>query len=223
MTEKKNAEEPELQSTPDLPPAPPAEPMPEAIPPVPTQEDVAGGTTPVLSEPEPTEAVFPEYRTEPAHATDQLQVADVTTHVPLKESAVDDSAPQRRGTGLTTGLVTDYRVVQRIDPWSVMKYAFLMSIALGVMMVIAAALGWLLLDSLGVFSSITEIVGEVDTTSGDIGKLLGYLHFDKVISLSTVIAGINVLLLTALATICAFLYNVIASLVGGIHVTLVEE
>lgn len=129
----------------------------------------------------------------------------------------------RRGTGETTGLAVDYRIIQRVDPWSVMKLGFLLSIAIGVMTVIAAALAWLLLDSFQVFAQITKIIGEIDTSSGEFSKLLGYLHFDKVISLATIVAIANTILLTALMTIGAFLYNIVASLVGGIHVTLVEE
>lgn len=141
----------------------------------------------------------------------------------MQSSRVSYDRKARRGTGLSLGVVTDYRVLQRVDPWSVMKLGFLLSIALGIMLVIAAALCWLLLDSFHVFSSISSIIGEIDTSSGEISKLLGYLHFDKVISMATIVAIINVLLLTALMTVGAFLYNIVASLVGGIHVTLVEE
>ncbi|MDO5701676.1 MAG: DUF3566 domain-containing protein [Bowdeniella nasicola] len=129
----------------------------------------------------------------------------------------------RRGTGETIGLNTDYRVISRVDPWSVMKLGFLLSIALGIMTVIAAAIAWLLLDSFHVFSSISEIVGEIDTSSGEFSKLIGYLHFDKVISMATIVAIVNTILLTVLMTIGAFIYNIVAALVGGIHVTLEEE
>lgn len=146
-------------------------------------------------------------------------LADTT----MQSSHVSYDGGGRRGTGLSLGVVTDYRVIQRVDPWSVMKLGFLLSIALGIMLVVAAALCWLLLDSFHVFSSISSIIGEIDTSSGEISKLLGYLHFDKVISMATIVAIVNVLLLTALMTVGAFLYNIVASLVGGIHVTLVEE
>lgn len=145
------------------------------------------------------------------------------TDTKMQSSRVSYGDGGRRGTGMSLGVITDYRVIQRVDPWSVMKLGFLLSIALGIMLVIAAALCWLLLDSFHVFSSISSIIGEIDTSSGEISKLLGYLHFDKVISMATIVAIINVLLLTALMTVGAFLYNIVASLVGGIHVTLVEE
>lgn len=159
-------------------------------------------------------------------------VSDASTPPPpetdVAPEPADEDKPRtgftlRRGEGLTTGLQVDYRVVQRVDPWSVMKLGFLLSIAIGIMTVIAAALAWLLLDSFQVFSSITQIIGEIDTSSGEFSKLLGYLHFDKIISIATIVAIVNTILLTALMTIGAFIYNIVASLVGGIHVTLVEE
>ena len=39
----------------------------------------------------------------------------------------------------------------------------------------------------------------------------------------TIVAVINVILLTALSTLGAMLYNVVASLVGGIKVSLMDE
>ena len=53
--------------------------------------------------------------------------------------------------------------------------------------------------------------------------VLNYVEFSKVLSVSTLIAVIDVFLLTALATIGAFLYNVVAALVGGVHVTMTDE
>ena len=44
-----------------------------------------------------------------------------------------------------------------------------------------------------------------------------------VTSLATVLSVLNVILLTALATVFALLYNLCASLVGGIGVTLTDD
>lgn len=44
-----------------------------------------------------------------------------------------------------------------------------------------------------------------------------------VVSLATVLAVLNVILLTALATVAALLYNVCAALVGGVGVTLTDD
>ena len=52
---------------------------------------------------------------------------------------------------------------------------------------------------------------------------MDFLGFGRVVSLSIVIAVVDVILLTALATLGAFLYNIVASLVGGLHLTLTDD
>lgn len=112
--------------------------------------------------------------------------------------------------------------VARIDPWSVMKLSFLLSVAIGIMLVVATAVVWYTLDGLAVFTSVNTTIAEItgDPTFFD---LLEYAAFPRVVSLATMIAVVDVVLLTALATIGAFLYNIVAALVGGVTVTLTDD
>ncbi|OJV80950.1 MAG: hypothetical protein BGO37_15650 [Cellulomonas sp. 73-92] len=112
--------------------------------------------------------------------------------------------------------------VSRLDPWSVMKLAFLMSFAAGIMLVVAVSVLWLTLDGLHVFTSLNNLVTQIVGQESSI-NILTYVQFSKVLSITTLVAVIDVLLLTALATIGAFLYNVVAALVGGVHVTMTDE
>ena len=115
--------------------------------------------------------------------------------------------------------------VARVDPWSVMKLAFLLAIALAIVALVAAAVLWSVLDSMGVFDSVSRTVESVtrdrDTDQGF--DILTYVGFERVMTLTAVLAGVNVILMTALSTLGAFLYNLAASLVGGLHVTLTED
>jgi hypothetical protein len=112
----------------------------------------------------------------------------------------------------------------RIDPWSVMKTAFLLSIAVGVVMVVSVFIVWSVLGAAGVWESINksvqDIIGTDTATDFDITEVLGT---SRVMGFTTVLAVIDVVLLTAVATLGAFLYNTAASLLGGIDVTLTEE
>ncbi|WP_199424722.1 DUF3566 domain-containing protein [Actinotalea solisilvae] len=112
--------------------------------------------------------------------------------------------------------------VARIDPWSVMKLSFLLSVAVGIMIVVAAAVIWYTLDGLHVFTSVNDIIATLSgsTTFFDIND---YAGFERVISLATMIAVVDIVLLTALSTIGAFLYNIVAALVGGVHLTLTDD
>lgn len=113
----------------------------------------------------------------------------------------------------------------RVDPWTVMKVSFMLSIAFAIMTVVAVAVVWSMLDAAGVFESLDETV---QTVTGEGGGALGFdllswVGFDRVLGFATLIAVVDIVLITALATLGAFLYNLAASLLGGIEVTFVED
>ncbi|TDC15557.1 DUF3566 domain-containing protein [Streptomyces sp. 8K308] len=114
--------------------------------------------------------------------------------------------------------------VAKADPWSVMKVSFLLSIALGICTVIAVAMLWMVMDSMGVFSTIGETITEATAAEGESGfDLVAYLSLTRVMLFTGIIALIDVVLATALATLGAFLYNLSAGFVGGVEVTLAED
>lgn len=113
-------------------------------------------------------------------------------------------------------------VVSRIDPWSVMKVSFLLSVALGIAMVLAGLLVWLLLNSMSVFSSVENFINDIDPT-GSIASIIDYLRLPRVMAMSTIVAVSNVILMTAFSTVGALIYNLVTSLVGGIRLALTDE
>ena len=113
-------------------------------------------------------------------------------------------------------------VVSRIDPWSVMKVSFLLSVALGIAMVLAGLLVWLLLNSMNALSSVENFINDIDPT-GSIASMIDYLRLPRVMAMSTIIAVSNVILMTAFSTVGAFIYNLVTSLVGGIKLALTDE
>lgn len=112
----------------------------------------------------------------------------------------------------------------RVDPWSVMKTAFMLSIAWGIMTLVSVLLVWNVLNASGVFESInstvSDVLGNSATTRFDV---MDYVGLQRVAGVTTLICVVDVVLITALATLGAFLYNLSASLLGGIEVTLAEE
>ncbi|MCC9308026.1 DUF3566 domain-containing protein [Kitasatospora sp. RB6PN24] len=116
--------------------------------------------------------------------------------------------------------------VLKADPWSVMKVSFLLSLALGIIMIVAAIVLWSTLDTLGVFDSIGKTLKEV-TGSGSTGtggvNIMDYVGFGQVLTWTALIAVVDVVLLTALSTLAAFIYNSAAGFTGGVELTLAEE
>jgi hypothetical protein len=114
--------------------------------------------------------------------------------------------------------------VSRVDPWSAMKLSFLLSVAVGIAGVVMVAVLWTILSSMGVFSDMNRTVeGVLNTTNGAKFDLMDYIGLGRVVSLSIVISVIDVILMTAISTLGAFLYNVCASLVGGLQITLTDD
>ncbi len=112
--------------------------------------------------------------------------------------------------------------VSRVDPWSAMKLAFLLSVAAAVMLVVATAVVWGTLNGMSVFTRLNDLVTTIAGEESSI-DLLSYVAFDKVLSAATLVGVVNVFLLTALGTIGAFLYNIVSSLVGGLYLTMTDE
>jgi hypothetical protein len=114
--------------------------------------------------------------------------------------------------------------VASIDPFSALKLSFLLSVAAGIALVIAAIVLWLVLSGIGVFDQLNNVLGDLGmNTQTKKFDIYDYIGFGRIVSLSIVIGVINTLLLTALATVTAFLYNLSAGLVGGVRVTLSDD
>ncbi|GAA1041835.1 hypothetical protein GCM10009557_66460 [Virgisporangium ochraceum] len=113
--------------------------------------------------------------------------------------------------------------IKRVDPWSMMKFSFAVSLVLFFVAVVATSVLYLALDAMGVFDEVnkalSELVGNAGGSAGGGFKITA----KGVVGGSALLGAVNVVLFTALATLGAFIYNVCADLVGGIELTLAEK
>lgn len=130
------------------------------------------------------------------------------------QTRTGDRAPTRPPAGQTRKARL---ALKRIDPWSVFLFSLLASVFAGVALVVAVALLYAMLNRLGVVASVNELVGEV---TGDGDPLFTTARF---VGSAVVLALVNIVLLTLIATLSALLYNLCASFTGGIEVTLGER
>ncbi|WP_115788387.1 DUF3566 domain-containing protein [Arthrobacter silvisoli] len=114
-------------------------------------------------------------------------------------------------------------LVSKVDPWSVLKMAFLLSVALGIVTVVAAMVLWTVLDLTGIFDQVDSLLGTLAGSEGGGFELKKVASLGQVLSFATIISVVNVVLLTALSMLSAVLYNISATLVGGIGVTLTDD
>ncbi|ORB69907.1 DUF3566 domain-containing protein [Mycobacterium scrofulaceum] len=111
--------------------------------------------------------------------------------------------------------------IRRIDPWSTLKVSLLLSVALFFVWMIAVAFLYLVLGGMGVWSKLNSNVGDLlNNTSGSSGELVSS---GTIFGGAVLIGLVNIVLLTAMATIAAFVYNLTTDLIGGIEVTLADR
>lgn len=112
--------------------------------------------------------------------------------------------------------------VKRVDPWSVLKLAFVLSVALFFVWLVAVGVLYGVLDGMGVWDRVNGTYNEFaqNTSSGSSGPLI---TASRVFGIAAVIGAINIVLFTALATVGSFVYNVSADLAGGLEITLAER
>ncbi|MGB3954410.1 MAG: DUF3566 domain-containing protein [Brooklawnia sp.] len=115
--------------------------------------------------------------------------------------------------------------VAKLDPWSVMKVSLMFSIAVAVITFVAVALLWSVVEASGALrmlqDTLNALLGNPDG-SGTV-QVSAYIDRWRVLGFTAIVCGINVILLTALATLAAFLYNLSSSVLGGLEVTLAED
>lgn len=114
--------------------------------------------------------------------------------------------------------------LERIEPLSVMKFSFLISLVAWIIVFIAVAVIYFALSKLGVFAKIEHTVGLITSSKTQAGSnAAAWFSASRVFTYTALVCTINAILFTALATIGAALYNLVSHLTGGIEVTLKES
>lgn len=116
----------------------------------------------------------------------------------------------------------EVRVV-RVEPYSVTRLAFVVSVALMIVGTVAVAISWILLALTGVWGQINQTVASLVSDNSTSFNILDYVGFGRVVGATLILGSINVILLTGLATIAAHLYNLAAALLGGIEATFSDD
>lgn len=121
----------------------------------------------------------------------------------------------------SVGIRSVHMTVSRINPWSALKISFLVSVAIGIMMVIAAIVLWLVLDGMHVWSSIDDLLKTLN--SAELLKVGQFLEFGRMIPFAVVVSVLEVILMTIFGGITAVVFNLVAMLVGGFKITVTDE
>ncbi|WP_254714888.1 DUF3566 domain-containing protein [Actinomadura sp. NAK00032] len=113
----------------------------------------------------------------------------------------------------------------RLEPWSVMKFSFVMSLVCFVVLLVAVIVLYTILSGLGVFDAISDTINSLTKEQGETTGSVdagSWFSFFRVFGYTVLVGALNVMLITALSTVGSVIYNLAADLVGGVEVTLKE-
>jgi len=111
------------------------------------------------------------------------------------------------------------RRLKYVEPWSVTKLAFVVSVALMIVGVVAMTVFWIVLQVTGVWGALNDSVANILSDDAQAFDVTDHLGLGRLLGLTLVLSAINVVFMTALATIAAHLYNAAATILGGINLT----
>jgi Transmembrane domain of unknown function (DUF3566) len=149
--------------------------------------------------------------------TGRAQATEARESRESREPAEPRVGVSRRGRGPVRASMQ----IRRIDPWSTLKVSLMLSVALFFVWMIAVAFLYLVLGGMGVWAKLNSNVGDLlNNTSGSSGELVSS---GTIFGGAVLIGLVNIVLLTAMATIGAFVYNLTTDLIGGIEVTLADR
>jgi hypothetical protein len=183
-----------------------------------------------VAEPKPASTFDTSYETKPVEP--KLERRSVPAPARSAPAASDAPVPKSRlgrarGADAARGGPRVRRArlkIVNIDPWSVMKVSFLFSVALGIILLVAIALLWMALDFMGFFSTVASTVSDVSGNQTSKGfDVVAFFSLPRVMGMATIVALVDTIMITALTTLGAYLYNLSTDLVGGVEVTLAEE
>lgn len=181
-----------------------------------------GASAPASTATKPSAAKYP-YSAEPVKpVNDKAAAGAVSADSKKADRKQNKPGPGARGVRRTRKARLR---VQRIDPWSVMKTSLLFSIAFGVMLVAGVAVLWSVFASSDTMTQINDLVNSIiaDPQGGQKFDIHQYLSWERVVGLTMLIAAIDALIFTAVATLFAFLYNLSAVIMGGLEIMFAED
>lgn len=113
--------------------------------------------------------------------------------------------------------------IKRFDPWSVLKLSLVLGVAMFFVWLVAVGLLYSVMDGMGVWDKLNGTYSSLVSGEGADSPTDPLISAGRVFGVAAILGMINIVLLSALATVCAFIYNVSADLAGGLEVTLAER
>ena len=104
-----------------------------------------------------------------------------------------------------------------------MKFSFVVSLVAFIILFVAVSVLYGSLSAIGVFDSLQRVVTSVTSSQTSAGvNAKAWFSASRVLGYTALLGSLNIVLITAMSTIGAVVYNLTSRLVGGVEVTLRE-
>ncbi len=162
------------------------------------------------------------YATVPAYSPGTSGVSGSGVYTPSQPPIPPASVAPPHATAVRSSMARRARLkISHLGPLSVMRISLTFALCMFIVLLVAVAALWAVLDTSGVFKSISNAANTLTDKSN--AGINHWLSFGRVMLITVVIGAANVIAVTLLSTIGALLYNLCSDFVGGVEVTLVER
>jgi hypothetical protein len=107
------------------------------------------------------------------------------------------------------------RIIRKIDPWTVLKVGLVLNTIGALVWVLGVWVAWSIAVQRGIPEAFVDVFSRLTIAVSPDGEL----YFRVIVML----AIIGVIVMTALMTLVAVLYNLISDVVGGVELIMLEE
>jgi hypothetical protein len=139
------------------------------------------------------------------------------TAAQARSGAPGAAAPQSAQARRTRGPRRARLQLRHVNPWTVLKFSCVLSIALFFVWLIVIGVLYGVLDAAGAIGKINDTVTTINGEGSKPPVTAGIVFGG-----AAIIGVINVILFIALSTVGSVIYNLCADLVGGVELTLSE-
>ena len=106
-------------------------------------------------------------------------------------------------------------MVRRVDRWSVLKISVVFYAVMLIITMLSNAIFWAFVNRLGLIDQVTEIAGALNIALR--------INTGNILRATFLVGVLGVIFASAVNVFLAFLYNLVADLIGGIRIDLAED
>jgi hypothetical protein len=134
---------------------------------------------------------------------------------PRYTEALNRTGTRPTATRPTHRLIRRDLMVRRVDPWSVLKISLVFYSCMLIIAMLANAILWAFIARLGLIQQATEIAGALNIALT--------INTGNILQATFLVGVLFVIFLSSTNVFLAFLYNLVADLIGGVRIDLAED